>query len=1101
MSLFRSFNEIVNSMRERLRLTQPNLDTKPGTVSRDLFIDIQAEQIEKLHKAAVLISEKQSPAVATGSDLDKWASNFGIARKGGSFANGKIVFTANELSSDIPIPINTIVTAKNGTTFKTIGSFTMAVSDKSRYAAIASRSRKMLNLLGITDRYAIEIPVQATSIGRTSNLAPNQIISSNLREGLRVVNLTSFNDGTNAENDAAFRARVFATFSGSNTGTAAGYRNAALSLSGVLDAIVIEPGNSLMLRDGTETIEVNDGTFRILNSGTGGKVDLYILGKQLIEASESYIYVDRSGNGDPTDERNNFIPGISFLDSTLTSEERRLLAFKEGKIPIQPVDQIVSLSGTSSGVLLEKTLDAAGNTIGNFELAKDLNVDTGGSPFGYDYIKFISGKKDVVGEVIIKQQLNGVDQLRFTDITSLDMLYQDKQILQENSVVSSVDRSLIYLNHSPIVTVSRVINRTTGEVYVIESQNIDAITGLNQLGYIKVSGKSLPTTADILSVDYTWRHIFDPYMDYNGSDIPQIFKDSSISDSINWGVSNGIKSEDSLITQSDDGFEYQLETDYNISKVLSVFSSTTTTSTVTNITNTDGDLIQGLVLGTSDSVILNIVSIKNAVGLEVWNTRNNDGSFNIKTIYLPTDSPTVIGDILTINYNKIELYNITSTDGSFSNNVITLPSEDILLGGEVFEEVEDLFLTESTVHVSYIAAIETILPSVALNVLPITGSSSSDRLSDSNLLSLTTSNQPIFFKLESDERTEITKFGPTRLACTVTGLVKAGKIKISGTTLNRFELEIDAGLALDGLTVDLEEQILEFFELKEIPITLGVARVDSVYFDDSQYDIAGYSLANNEYDLSYALIGNTLGRLQFTLPSTSNNLELAPSSTANLKISCLVYYNNDFEDLYFPADQTITSNKVFGRIDRITVSSGFRSSTGAISGTLSIKSANQPITGLSYSADYSFVAPKEGERITVRYNMNNLITETTRAIESVRPITANVLVKEAFEINVDVVGEVLINETATESSTQIVENVISAIVNLLNTGTLASMVDYSDLITAATAVTGVDSVNISIFNESGSTGKRNFIKSLDNQTIASGTVIFTPISRKNFKIT
>ena len=45
MALFRSYSEIVSSMTRRLELTQPNLDTKPGTVSRDLFIDIQAEQI------------------------------------------------------------------------------------------------------------------------------------------------------------------------------------------------------------------------------------------------------------------------------------------------------------------------------------------------------------------------------------------------------------------------------------------------------------------------------------------------------------------------------------------------------------------------------------------------------------------------------------------------------------------------------------------------------------------------------------------------------------------------------------------------------------------------------------------------------------------------------------------------------------------------------------------------------------------------------------------------------------------------------------------------------------------------------------------------
>ena len=43
MSNLKTFNQIVNEMIDRLRLVQPSLDTKPGTVSRDLFIDIQAD--------------------------------------------------------------------------------------------------------------------------------------------------------------------------------------------------------------------------------------------------------------------------------------------------------------------------------------------------------------------------------------------------------------------------------------------------------------------------------------------------------------------------------------------------------------------------------------------------------------------------------------------------------------------------------------------------------------------------------------------------------------------------------------------------------------------------------------------------------------------------------------------------------------------------------------------------------------------------------------------------------------------------------------------------------------------------------------------------
>ena len=104
MSTFRSFSEIVATMIQRLRLTQPNLDTKPGSVSRDLFVDIPADQIARLYSAINLVSEKQSLATTSGRDLDKLASNFGTSRNTGSAANGIVVFCSNSIIADIPIP-------------------------------------------------------------------------------------------------------------------------------------------------------------------------------------------------------------------------------------------------------------------------------------------------------------------------------------------------------------------------------------------------------------------------------------------------------------------------------------------------------------------------------------------------------------------------------------------------------------------------------------------------------------------------------------------------------------------------------------------------------------------------------------------------------------------------------------------------------------------------------------------------------------------------------------------------------------------------------------------------------------------------------------
>ncbi|NDB86613.1 MAG: hypothetical protein EB127_28555, partial [Alphaproteobacteria bacterium] len=83
----------------------------------------------------------------------------------------------------------------------------------------------------------------------------------------------------------------------------------------------------------------------------------------------------------------------------------------------------------------------------------------------------------------------------------------------------------------------------------------------------------------------------------------------------------------------------------------------------------------------------------------------------------------------------------------------------------------------------------------------------------------------------------------------------------------------------------------------------------------------------------------------------------------------------------------------------------------------------------------------------------------------------------------------------------VIENASNAVVNLLGSSALGATVDYSDIINAVTTIAGVDSVNISLFNESGSTGRRTYIKALDNQAIAAGSVRFTAIARKDFRIT
>ena len=1104
MSTYKSFNEIVAIMMDQLKLVQPNLDTKPGTVSRDLFIDIPADQLEKLYKLISIISDKQSPDTAIASDLDRYAANYGITRKSGSPAIGVAIFTINNIFADMPIPAGSTLTSKSGVSFKTIGNYNFFASEKGRHAATASRIRKSLQLAGISDKYAIEVPIQATRNGTAGNISSYQLTTHNLDFDIKVINLSSSSGGSNGESDSQFRTRVSSLFSGANTGTALGYKNAVLSINGVSDALVVEPGNSLMLRDGTEIIEVNDGTKRIISSGTGGKVDIYVLGKQLVEVAESFIFTDSSGVGKTNDERNDYIVGQGALDQTLTSEERRLSAISSGDLPLQPVANFVTISGSSSGVFSPKTISSSGIISGNYELIKDTNPDTGGSPFCFDRLHFISGTKIINGESLIKSSFNSISRLNYTDVKSIDSIYSDIIISSENSNVSVADKSIIYTLQKPILSVSSIQNKTTGEYYTVESLSLNQDTGLNEDGTFKISGKNLPNQSDILSVSYTWRKYFDKYVDYNGYNLRAKDPETSV-DSIDWGYSNFIREESSTVERSDDGNSYIATVSNEISRISSLFLQVVETATIQSIVF--GATSKNAVVITAAAEITNVSRITNSLGMEIYNTSKSDGYFSGTTIVLPSDSPSMVGDLVTVYFNKIELYNIENTDASFFNNTINLPSDSILDLNGLTDTVFDAYTGAIEVFASYYANLEIIVTKYALSAMPITGSESSSSFSDSSLLVVDPSIQPVVFKYnDSSVVTDYIKYCPTQLLMELTDSTKPGKIRLTGNTLTRASFDLTYGVDASGLTFELSSYIKDLFSITSLDSSYYVARIDEVFVvGDSgeklySFDTLGYQILNNKFDVGFSSSSSGLSATKFTLLSNQANSAISLSSGSKISVKLLIAKENDSEDVYFSGNGQIYSSKTYATLTKISVASGFRGPAGNIVGNLALFVGNQPPTNNVFYADYNFLAPKEGERISIRYNLNRLILDGTNGVENVRPIAADVLIKEASEILVDVSGQILINDNQIQNTEFIVQNAADEISKALSTNILGPTVDYSDIISAVARVSGVDSVNISLFNISGSTGRKSFIRALDNQTINPGNIFLEAVSRKDFRI-
>jgi hypothetical protein len=175
--------------------------------------------------------------------------------------------------------------------------------------------------------------------------------------------------------------------------------------------------------------------------------------------------------------------------------------------------------------------------------------------------------------------------------------------------------------------------------------------------------------------------------------------------------------------------------------------------------------------------------------------------------------------------------------------------------------------------------------------------------------------------------------------------------------------------------------------------------------------------------------------------------------------------------------------------------SGFTNSAGAVSGRFTIDTATQPEQNASYAVDYSYTAPKNNERITVNYEYNKLIGDATYAIESGRPITADVLGKAATKVRVDVTAEIIVLPSYETSSSSVKQDVADNISSSLNATALGTTVDVDDVSANAHSVAGLDKITITHFNRSGVSGTVTTIVAGKNEYIAAGTIEVTVKTR------
>lgn len=1049
---FRSLDEIVLAMLDYLRVVQPDLDTKPGSVARDVTIDAPASEISKLYIELKNIQNKQSIASAVGRELDLLARNFGLVRGSGSPSSGIAVFTTNTLDYSIVIPEGTVVTSRTGVSFKVMSETIFDSAKSNIYRSNAIRLRSELDIVGISDIYAIEISVEAASFGLSGNIGKYSIISHSVAGISNVSNLEQFSGGTNAENDTAFRSRILGIFAGSNVGTTLGYTNTLLASPSVADVFAVEPGDPLMIRDGTDISTNSAGEAIIISPGTGGKVDLYILGSSLEEFTESYIYKDKSGKNDSTNLLNDFILGQRSVNPLLDFQQRRKLLVEARTLPFQPVSSIFSLSGSLSGPnFRENFIDADGQVKGSFELIKDTAA-FGGSPFGFDKIHFISNEIELEDESISKGPLNGEDALDYTDVQEISKVRQQIVITNEQPEVSSSDRSILTLKHTPVLSTNSVLNVTTGQRYRIENQNFDDTLGGNTTGRIKISGGTLPTANDVLQASYIWNRYFDNSIDFDNIINNSIFRTAQ--DSVDWGFSNKVVKEEQVIAYSMiDG--YHVITNHPISRVTNV--NQVIEESATNVSGK-------LVLANS---VTNIVSVQNTLGKEMFYTELNNGTFSNLEVTLPTDTLSLNGDSLTVIYNSEDLYD---TDSNFTGSTITLAESGLSVGVTVF--------------VDYVANLNSILPTTALNLLPVTGQNNEFNV-DGDLVGT----QPITNLYSGSTFLRNLRFAPSYLKFDFQGILSVGKISISGISF----IEIDEIVTVrkDGLTLDLSDAIKAYFNTSTVSqngyvgyvdkverVTMSGDIVESV---DYEYDLLNYELMNVTYSNSNAFQNLNLNRYDAKLMSTTENSDESPITGITLRVKFYWVDLNANERLVVSSSGTQYSKYKYAFVNTISLDSGFLSLSNTVEGTFSVVNSNQPVSGTTYLTTYKYTAPKEGERITISYNYNRLLGDLLYDLEPVRPITADVLIKEAKNSPLDITVRIVALPNYNGGEENLKQSVLEAITSFVSGNGLGATIDNDDLIVAIHNIAGVDRVTLTNFNKKDLSGVKQSLVAENNE--------------------
>ena len=267
-----STKDILVYIEQLISAKYPDMDMQVGSDLYDLVAYGNAQAGAKIFEEVESVEKLQSIFTTEGEDLDLVARNYNLIRKRATSASGYVTFFTESFSTDILIPDNSIVSTKGssnltGTSFRTIGDYTMLFNSKSTYFNAEN------------GRYEITIPITALLSGIDGNQGINKIslVQSTISQIDGCINTTPTTGGREEETDQALQQRVALSWVASSIGTRYGYKQFILNRDEVVDAYAVGPFDLDSVRQGVDIYTITSSPLSSFTQSAAYANDTYTI--------------------------------------------------------------------------------------------------------------------------------------------------------------------------------------------------------------------------------------------------------------------------------------------------------------------------------------------------------------------------------------------------------------------------------------------------------------------------------------------------------------------------------------------------------------------------------------------------------------------------------------------------------------------------------------------------------------------------------------------------------------------------------------------------------------------------------------------------------